>query len=79
MTSIITAAVISVVVVVIIITFLCIVFDDHFVDLIRKPDYDPTSQIGAYSSFDNAKSMCIQGYCIFDQNGTLIYSNPPAP
>lgn len=33
-------------------------------------------QLGAYSSLDNAKASCPQGYNVYDWNGKLVYSNP---
>ena len=41
---------------------------------IRNAACDPASQIGAYYNYEAAKSVCAQGYCVFDQNGTLLYA-----
>lgn len=40
---------------------------------IRKTWEDVKSQIGAYSSLDNAKKACKEGYSIFDNNGNKVY------
>ena len=42
---------------------------------VRDLNYDPASQIGSYEIYDNAIRACVPGYCVFDQNGTLIYAN----
>lgn len=42
---------------------------------IRKSWKDSTSQIGAYSSLDNAKKACKEGYSVFDSRGNTVYSN----
>ena len=39
----------------------------------RKSWGDVASQIGAYSSLENAKKACPKGYYVFDQNGKEIY------
>ena len=39
---------------------------------VRDAACDPDSQIGAYNSFDIAKSVCTEGFCVFDQNDHLI-------
>ena len=41
---------------------------------IRNAACDPASQIGAYCDYETAKSLCQTGYCVFDQNGTMLYS-----
>lgn len=43
---------------------------------IRKTWKNEASQVGAYSSLDNAKKACPSGYKIFDENGKQVYSNP---
>ena len=40
---------------------------------VRKSWSDATSQIGAYSSLENAKKACKQGYFVFDGNGNAVY------
>lgn len=40
---------------------------------VRKTWADSTSQIGAYSSLDNAKKVCKAGYYVFDSNGNVVY------
>ena len=40
---------------------------------IRKTWEDTKSQIGAYSSLDNAKKSWKEGYYIFDPNGKIVY------
>lgn len=40
---------------------------------VRKSWTDATSQIGAYSSLDNAKAACKNGYYIFDEKGIIVY------
>ena len=40
---------------------------------IRKTWEDSRSQIGAYSSLDNAKKAWKSGYYIFDSNGNVVY------
>lgn len=37
---------------------------------------DAKSQVGAYSSLDNAKKSCPEGYNVYDWNGKVVYSNP---
>ena len=46
----------------------------HTIYRIRNASCDPASQVGAYYDFDIAREQCSQGYCVFDQYGTLIYS-----
>lgn len=41
---------------------------------IRKSWKDAASQIGAYSSLDNAKKACKAGYTVFDETGKAVYS-----
>lgn len=40
---------------------------------IRKTWADAASQIGAYSSLENAKNACKSGYYVFDSNGKVVY------
>lgn len=40
---------------------------------IRKSWEDANSQIGAYSSLDNAKKACKEGYKIYDETGKVVY------
>lgn len=40
---------------------------------VRKSWTDAASQIGAYSSLDNAKAACKNGYYVFDDKGNAIY------
>lgn len=42
---------------------------------IRKSWADAKSQIGAYSSLENAKKACKTGYSVFDANGVNIYTS----
>ena len=42
---------------------------------IRKSWADAKSQIGAYSSLENAKKACKTGYSVFDANGNVVFSN----
>ena len=42
---------------------------------IRKTWADAKSQIGAYSSLENAKKACKTGYSVFDANGNVVHSN----
>ena len=42
---------------------------------VRKEWNDPSSQIGAYESLDNAKKACNKGYSVFDSKGNVVYSN----
>ena len=42
---------------------------------IRKSWADAKSQIGAYSSLENAKKACKTGYSVFDANGVTIYTS----
>jgi hypothetical protein len=36
-------------------------------------------QIGAFKSLDNAKNACKTGYSVFDDNGSIVFSNQPTP
>lgn len=40
---------------------------------VRKSWTDAKSQIGAFSSLDNAKKACKSGYSVFDSNGNIVY------
>lgn len=40
---------------------------------VRKSWTDAKSQIGAFSSLDNAKKACKSGYSVFDSNGNVVY------
>ena len=44
---------------------------------VRKSDNSPSSQIFASGTLEGAKANCPAGYCVFDKNGTLRYSNVP--
>ena len=44
---------------------------------VRKPDNSANSQIFASGTLEGAKANCPAGYCVFDKNGTLRYSNIP--
>lgn len=41
---------------------------------VRKTWTDASSQIGAFSSLENAKAACKSGYSVFDQNGKVVYT-----
>lgn len=41
---------------------------------IRKSWSDTASQIGAYTSLDNAKKACKSGYTVYDNSGKAVYS-----
>ena len=41
---------------------------------VRKSWNDAKSQIGAFSSLENAKNACKSGYSVFDANGNVVYS-----
>ena len=45
---------------------------------IRKSWTDASSQIGAYSSLENAKKAWKEGYFVFDSNGNVVYPKPLA-
>jgi len=40
---------------------------------VRRSWNDAKSQIGAFSSFENAKKACKSGYSVFDANGNIVY------
>ncbi len=40
---------------------------------VRKSWSDAKSQIGAFSSFENAKNACKSGYYVFNANGNIVY------
>ena len=40
---------------------------------VRKSWNDAKSQIGAFSSLENAKKACKSGYSVFDSNGNVVY------
>lgn len=40
---------------------------------VRKSWSDTKSQIGAFSSLENAKNACKSGYSVFDANGNAVY------
>ena len=42
---------------------------------VRKSWADAKSQLGAYSSLENAKKACKVGYSVFDANGNAVYTN----
>ena len=42
---------------------------------VRKSWADAKSQLGAYSSLENAKKACKVGYSVFDSNGKTVYTN----
>lgn len=41
---------------------------------VRKTWEDAKSQIGAYSSLENAKKACKEGYSVFDEDGKAVYT-----
>lgn len=41
---------------------------------VRKSWSNAQSQIGAYSSLDNAKKACKTGYTVYDKNGKAVYT-----
>ena len=41
---------------------------------IRKTWADAKSQIGAYSSLENAKKACLAGYSVFDNSGKAVFT-----
>lgn len=45
---------------------------------VRKSWEDAKSQIGAYSSLDNAKKDCKDGYTVYDWDGKAVYSKAAA-
>ena len=40
---------------------------------VRKSWFDAKSQIGAFSSLENARKACKAGYAVFDSNGKQVY------
>lgn len=46
---------------------------------VRKTWEDASSQIGAFTSLNNAKAACQNGYSVFDDNGNKVYTNNPNP
>lgn len=44
---------------------------------VRKPDNSANSQIFASGTLEGAKANCPSGYCVFDKNGNMRYSNVP--
>ena len=42
---------------------------------VRKSWADAKSQLGAYSSLENAKKACKTGHSVFDANGNVVFSN----
>ena len=42
---------------------------------VRKSWADAKSQLGTYSSLENAKKACKVGYSVFDSNGKAVYTN----
>lgn len=42
---------------------------------VRKSWADAKSQLGAYSSLENAKKVCKAGYTVFDAAGNAVYTN----
>lgn len=40
---------------------------------VRKSWGDAASQLGAFSSLENAKKVCKQGYYVFNGNGHVVY------
>lgn len=42
---------------------------------VRKSWADAKSQLGAYSSLENAKKACKVRYSVFDANGNVVYTN----
>ena len=42
---------------------------------VRKSWADAKSQLGAYSSLENAKKVCKAGYTVFDATGNAVYTN----
>lgn len=45
---------------------------------VRKSWTNSASQIGAYSSLNNAKAACKKGYSVFDEHGNIVYTINPA-
>lgn len=42
---------------------------------VRKTWADSASQLGAYTSLENAKNNCPSGYSVYDENGKMVYRN----
>lgn len=42
---------------------------------VRKTWADSSSQLGAYTSLENAKANCPSGYSVFDESGRAVYTN----
>ena len=42
---------------------------------VRKSKDDAKSQIGAYSMLENAKKACPRGYEVYDEQGSVVFSN----
>lgn len=42
---------------------------------VRKTWADAASQIGAYSSLENAKKACKEGYSVYDKDGKWVYAS----
>lgn len=40
---------------------------------VRKSWADAKSQLGAFSSIDNAKKICKAGYSVFDESGKTVF------
>lgn len=40
---------------------------------VRNAENAPESQIGAYTDLETAKSCCPANFCVFDQDGTLLF------
>ena len=40
---------------------------------VRKSWDNPSSQLGAFSSLENAKAACKSGYYVFDESGKVVY------
>ena len=43
---------------------------------VRKSWADTKGQLGAFRSLENAKAACPPGYSVFDEQGTVVYTNP---
>lgn len=42
---------------------------------VRKTWADVSTQLGAYEVLENAKNNCPAGYCVFDDEGKVVFSN----
>lgn len=40
---------------------------------VRKSWDEPSTQVGAFSSLEKAKSVCKEGYYVFDEKGNILY------